>query len=118
MAPPAARQPVDLDHLARYTGGEAKLNAEVLGLFVRQCADSLAQLQALRSAPERKTWRDTLHRLKGSALGIGAFSLAQELASAESIDPETAPAKAATALEILERDRGLVNSFVAAYLGG
>ncbi|HEX4080691.1 MAG TPA: Hpt domain-containing protein [Rhizomicrobium sp.] len=116
MALPAAQQPVDLDHLARYTGGEAKLNAEVLGLFVRQCAESLTQLQALRNAPEPKIWRDTLHTLKGSALGIGAFALAKELAAAESIDPETAPAEAATALEILDRGRGLVNGFVAAYL--
>jgi HPt (histidine-containing phosphotransfer) domain-containing protein len=116
VAPPAAQQPVDLDHLARYTGGDTKLNAEVLGLFVRQCAESLTQLQALRNAPDPGTWRDTLHRLKGSALGIGAFRLAEEIASAESIDPETAPAEAATALEIIERDRGLVNSFVAAYL--
>jgi HPt (histidine-containing phosphotransfer) domain-containing protein len=112
----AKQQPVDLEHLARYTGGDAELNAEVLGMFVRQCAESLSQLQALRDAPEPKTWRDTLHRLKGSAMGVGAFALAEALASAESIDPEAAPAETAVALEILERRRSLVDSFVAAYL--
>jgi HPt (histidine-containing phosphotransfer) domain-containing protein len=115
----AARQPVDLEHLGRYTGGDAKLNAEVLGLFVEQCAESLAQLQALRDAPAgSKTWRDTLHRLKGSAMGVGAFALAEELASAESIDPETAPTEAQAALALLEHNRRLVNGFVAAYLAG
>jgi len=112
----AAQQPVDLEHLAQYTGGEAKLNAEVLGLFVRQCAESLTRLRALRNAPERKTWRETLHMLKGSAMGIGAFPLADELASAESIDPESAPAEAAAALDALEHGSGAVNSFVSAYL--
>ena len=117
VAPSAAQQPVDLDHLAQYTGGDAKLNAEVLGLFVRQCAESLAQLQTLRGVPaELRTWHDTLHRLKGSAMGVGAFALAEEIASAETIDPEAAPAEAAAALEHLERRRGLVNGFVAAYL--
>ena len=112
----AVHEPVDLAHLARYTGGDARLDAQVLSLFVRQSVEALARLRALCVAPQRKTWRDSLHTLKGSAMGIGAVALAEQLAAAESIDPETAPAKAVAALEAIERVSGLVNTFVAAYL--
>jgi len=115
MANSAARQPVDLEHLARYTGGEADLNAEVLEMFVGQCAQALIRLHALIESRDVRTWRDTLHTLKGSALGVGAFPLAEELASAESINPEICPAQAAAALESLASGSNMVSTFVAAY---
>ena len=114
----ATRQPVDLDHLGRYTGGEADLNAEVLEMFVRQCAEALSQLHALIQNRDAKTWRDTLHRLKGSALGVGAFPLAEKLATAEAINPEIAPSEAAVALESLQLGSNMVSTFVAAYRHG
>ncbi|HEX4158209.1 MAG TPA: Hpt domain-containing protein [Rhizomicrobium sp.] len=113
-----ARQPVDLDHLARYTGGEADLNAEVLEMFVRQCALALTRLHALIEARDAGTWRDILHTLKGSALGVGAFSLAEELAAAEAINPELAPSQATAALESLKSGSNMVGTFVAAYRHG
>jgi HPt (histidine-containing phosphotransfer) domain-containing protein len=116
MSGSAARQPVDLDHLVRYTGGENEVYAEVLSLFVQQCAEALARLHALKDSPDSKVWRDTLHVLKGSALGIGAFAFAQELASAESVDPLIAPAEAAEALAAVKRGGDLVNRFITAYL--
>lgn len=116
MSAIAARQPVDLDHLARYTGGEEVINAEVLELFVRQCAQSLIRLHAQIEARDARTWRDVLHTLKGSALGVGAFSLAEALASAETIDPELAPMQAAAALETLKSGSNMVSTFVTAYL--
>lgn len=116
MSGMAARQPVDLDHLARYTGGEETINAEVLALFTRQCAQSLIRLHTLIEARDARTWRDVLHTLKGSALGVGAFSLAEALASAEAINPELAPLEAAAALERLESGSNMVGTFVTAYL--
>jgi HPt (histidine-containing phosphotransfer) domain-containing protein len=107
--------PVDLEHLAKYTGGEADLNAEVLEMFVRQCAQSLSRLRALIEARDAKTWRDVLHTLKGSALGVGAFPLAEELATAEAINPELSPGEAAGALESLRSGSNMVGTFVAAY---
>jgi HPt (histidine-containing phosphotransfer) domain-containing protein len=115
MSVATARQPVDMDHLARYTGGETDLNAELLDLFVRQCAQSLTHLHTLIESRDSKAWRDILHTLKGSALGVGAFPLAEELASAERIDPEAAPAAALAALESLQSGSNLVEAFVAAY---
>ncbi len=112
----AARRPVDLEHLGRYTGGDEAINAEVLELFVRQCAQSLIRLHALIEARDAGTWRDVLHTLKGSALGVGAFPLADAAASAETINPENAPSQAAEALETLRSGSNMVSTFVAAYL--
>ncbi|MGH6879092.1 MAG: Hpt domain-containing protein [Rhizomicrobium sp.] len=110
-------QPIDLAHLARYTGGEAALDAEVLNLFVQQGAHALARLHSLLAAPDSKTWRETLHTLKGSAMGVGAFAFAGEVASTETIDPQTAQTRAAAALHALGHSFRLVEAFVAAYLG-
>jgi HPt (histidine-containing phosphotransfer) domain-containing protein len=115
MSGAAAPRPVDLEHLAQYTGGEADLNAEVLEMFVRQCAQALVRLHALIDARDARTWRDILHTLKGSALGIGAFPLAEDLALAERINPEIAPEQATAALETLESGSIVVSTFVAAY---
>jgi len=38
---------VDLAHLARYTGGDEALNAEVLRLFDEQATDLVSQLRAV-----------------------------------------------------------------------
>lgn len=114
----AARQPVDLEHLGQYTGGEADLNAEVLEMFVHQCAQALSRLHALVEARDAQTWHDVLHTLKGSALGIGAFPLAEDLASAEAINPELAPAEAIAALESLKSGSNMVSTFAAAYRRG
>jgi HPt (histidine-containing phosphotransfer) domain-containing protein len=118
MSGMAARQAVDLEHLGRYTGGEADLNAEVLEMFVHQCAQSLSRLHSLIEARDAKAWHDVLHTLKGSALGIGAFPLAEELAAAETINPELAPTEAVSALETLTSGSNMVSTFVAAYRRG
>ena len=118
MSGAKGRQPVDLEHLAQYTGGEADINGEVLEMFVRQCAQALARLHGLIETRDPRNWREILHTLKGSALGIGAFPLAEKLANAESIDPGLAPVEAAAALESLKSGSNMVSTFVAAYRRG
>ncbi len=39
-----ADAPVDLTHLARYTGGDKSLNAEILKLFDGQVSEMVGQL--------------------------------------------------------------------------
>lgn len=70
-APAAA---VDLGHLRRYTMGNRELEREVLGLFAEQAA---ANLEMLRHTNSPKAWREVSHTLKGAALGIGAWQVAQ-----------------------------------------
>jgi len=82
--------PVDIDHLNRYTGGDTALNGQILKLFDDQCAEILERLETQTLSPASdsiiKMWRDSAHALKGAARGIGAFSLADSAALAETID--------------------------------
>ncbi len=43
----ARQRAVDLNHLARYTGGDEAINAEVLRLFDTQTSELVARLQAI-----------------------------------------------------------------------
>jgi HPt (histidine-containing phosphotransfer) domain-containing protein len=98
-----ALQPVDIDHLNRYTGGDRDLNIQILGLFDGQCREILIKLEAQIAAPEgqdvAKAWKESAHALKGAARGIGAFSLAESASDAEKI----AISDHKAVLEVLER---------------
>ena len=64
---------IDLDHLSRMTLGERSLEREVLALFQRQAALLLERMVAC----ERSATATAAHTLRGSALGIGAWRVAQ-----------------------------------------
>lgn len=78
----AAAQPVDLEHLARYTLGERALEKEILELF---CTQSVLYLEQLRAAMSDRDWRDAAHSLKGSARAIGAWRAAKAAERAEAL---------------------------------
>ena len=71
---------IDFGHLERYVGGDQAIILEVLALFADQARTVSAALDP--SAPGEQ-WRDAAHRLKGSALGIGAADLAAACGEAE-----------------------------------
>ena len=107
--PPKA---VDFAHLERYVSGDQALVNEVLGIFRGQAEVWGKQLNA--AAPE-DVWRDLAHSLKGSALGIGAFALADECEAAE----RSASAGAAEREKLLSYVRAALDaalSEIAAYL--
>jgi HPt (histidine-containing phosphotransfer) domain-containing protein len=82
-----AQRPIDLEHLDRYTGGDAALNREILGLFDNQCHEILIKLEQLAvEHHDGKSWRELVHTLKGAARGVGAFALADAAAEAEKPD--------------------------------
>lgn len=116
MPEPASNEPVDLIHLARYTGGDRGLNCEVLRLFSNHCVQSLCSLRALLSMGDGKGWRDAAHALKGAASGVGAFALAESAGVAEDIDTQADPAHAATVLAVLSRRSQVVLAYIEAYL--
>jgi HPt (histidine-containing phosphotransfer) domain-containing protein len=72
-SPPLAPDdgPLDRAHLARQTLGDASLEREVLAMFAAQ---STSLMDAL--APLAADAGDVAHTLKGSALAIGAFWVA------------------------------------------
>ena len=82
-----APQPIDLDHLERYTLGDTALEVEILQLFVGQIPSILDRLSV--EAPS-KDWADAAHTLKGSARAVGAWAVAELAANAEQLpcDPD------------------------------
>ena len=117
MSAATQAKPVDLDHLARYTGGDAALNAEVLGLFATQSAELLTQLAAVMEARDPKTWKEITHSLKGAARGIGAFGFGDAAARAEPALPTEDNSSAIAALQAMQQEAEIVQRFIATYLG-
>lgn len=72
---------VDFSHLENYVAGDRAVVREVLSLFSDQARTVLPTLNP--HAPDDE-WRHAAHSLKGSALGIGAFALAEACSDAES----------------------------------
>ena len=102
-------KPVDLAHLGRYTGGDRRINAEILELFDRQCRAILAELEELVGEEANgKAWQEVSHKLKGAARGVGAFALGESAADAEKVTPAAAYA----ILEQLKRDSAAVHAFI------
>ncbi|MGV7218433.1 Hpt domain-containing protein [Bradyrhizobium sp. UFLA05-112] len=79
-SPPLAPldHPLDLDHLARMTLGDAELESEVLAMFAEQSSRLVAAMAALPADASALA-----HKLKGSARGIGAFAVAAAAAELE-----------------------------------
>lgn len=75
--------PIDLDHLAQYTAGDAALEAEILGMFLPSAAGYIEQMQ---SAGVGAGWADAAHGLKGVARGVGALEIAALAETAETVD--------------------------------
>ena len=83
-APSASRSgepALDLVHLARQTDGDLELQQELLALFDRQSASLLAQSSDATIAQRRRA--DAAHKLRGSALAIGAGAVARAAATLE-----------------------------------
>jgi hypothetical protein len=97
---------VDFSVLESYTGGDAAVGEEVLGLF-RQQADLWLPLLD----QSREGWRDAAHTVKGAASGIGARELAETCAAAEAASDEIASGAISRVRDAL--DRALAD--VAAY---
>ena len=68
-------RPIDLVHLARATDGDESLESELLAMFSRQ-SEKLGERLRLREL-SRQARADVAHRLRGSALAIGAFAVAE-----------------------------------------
>lgn len=114
--PATSRAPVDLAHLARYTGGDRKLNADVLQLFANQSAELMKELQAVLAAHDSGRWRHITHSLKGAARGIGAFALADAAAAAEPLDRALDTPDALAVLAVLQERTHTVLGFIRSYL--
>jgi HPt (histidine-containing phosphotransfer) domain-containing protein len=107
---------IDLAHLAKYTGGEPKLDAEILALFKGQTGELVQKLVAHLAEGDAKGWREVTHTLKGAARGVGAFAFADAAAAAEHCDLVQGKKAAEAALAALGREALQVQRFIDDYL--
>jgi HPt (histidine-containing phosphotransfer) domain-containing protein len=108
-----APEPIDHEHLARYTMGDRALELEVLELFSGQAGRCV---EAMASAQTQKCWRDAAHGLKGSASAVGAWNVANLAYSAEMLDSANVAQRAAT-LEAIRAALQLTTGYIAIFSG-
>lgn len=108
--------PIDLDHLARYTGGDRTLNTEILRLFNGQVHNMVDELLAVLQQRDVRKWRLVTHTLKGAARGVGAFAMGEAAAAAEPIDPTLSQDRAIQVIETLRVEGEAVQAFIEEYL--
>src|ERR1700733_6014253 len=106
---------IDLEHLARYTGGEKTLNAEILKLFDGQVSEMVGQLRSVIAARDARRWKEITHTIKGAARGVGAFSFGEAAAAARAVDPANSE-RADQAVASLAEEALSVHDFIRAYL--
>lgn len=111
----SAKAVVDLEHLARYTGGDTTVNAEILRLFDTQANDLVDRLQTILDARDARSWKEVTHTIKGAARGIGAFEMADAAAHCEPIDVSDRQ-RASSAIALLRTHSQAVQAFIKAYL--
>lgn len=92
---------VDFSVLQAMTAGDDAIAEEVLGLFVQQAALWSPLLDV-----RQEGWRDAVHTIRGTALGIGAGALAEVCAEAEGGDK-------ATVAPLLDRVRTALDAALA-----
>ena len=108
--------PIDMDHLARYTGGDRTLNTEILRLFNGQVNSMVGELLAVMQQRDVRKWRQVTHTLKGAARGVGAFAMGEAAAAAEPIDPGLSQDRAIQVIEALRVEGEAVQAFIEDYL--
>jgi HPt (histidine-containing phosphotransfer) domain-containing protein len=111
-----ADTPIDMSHLARYTGGDRTLNTEILKLFNGQLNDMVGQLLTVMQQRDVRRWREVTHTLKGAARGVGAFAVGEAAAAAEPIDPTQSQDRAIQVIEVLRVEGEAVQAFIQEYL--
>jgi HPt (histidine-containing phosphotransfer) domain-containing protein len=108
--------PVDLRHLARYTGGDKTLNAEILRLFDGQVNAMVGELLDILEQRDIRKWREITHTIKGAARGVGAFAMGEAAAAAEPVDPVIHHDRALEVIEVLRSEGEAVQAFIHDYL--
>ncbi|HEX4636718.1 MAG TPA: Hpt domain-containing protein [Rhizomicrobium sp.] len=111
-----ADTPIDMSHLARYTGGDRTLNTEILRLFNGQLSSMVDQLLTVLQQRDVRKWREVTHTIKGAARGVGAFAVGEAAAAAEPIDPATSQDRAIQVIEALRVEGEAVQAFIEEYL--
>jgi len=96
-APPTVpNAAIDREHLRRMTFGDRRLERELLALFDQQASVLLPRMQTADAASVGAL----AHTIKGSALGVGAFAVAEAAAETERAREPAALRDAIARLEV------------------
>lgn len=109
-----AKAVIDMEHLARYTSGNAALNSEILRLFDSQASELVHRLRAILDARDAKSWKEVTHSIKGAARGVGAFALADAAAECERVGVDERQA-ATVAIDQLNVAADAVQTFIRSH---
>lgn len=110
-------RPIDLVHLSRQSLGDGALEIELLTLFERQAEQIADRLAVPRGNGERRWRHDLAHRLKGSALAVGAMTVAAAAQTYEDALYGAAESSVVTACEALLAAVAQARSAVLELLG-
>jgi HPt (histidine-containing phosphotransfer) domain-containing protein len=97
---------LDRAHFEHMTGDDPALQAEIVALFRSQVGEWNAGLAGA-------DWRDAVHKLKGSARGIGLDVLASACEAAERAGPQDAPSTLSRVRAALEEALSVLTPFAA-----
>jgi HPt (histidine-containing phosphotransfer) domain-containing protein len=103
---------VDFSYLETYAADDPAVIDEVLAIFREQAA---IWMRLLDPAGADEAWRDAVHTLKGSALGVGANALAEACAAAEQ-EPDQDAARRTLLLDRVRDALDAALSDIAAYV--
>ena len=106
----SSQQLIDLAHLARQTLGDQSLEQEILRLFHTQSA---IYGERVANACDRSSCQEAAHTLKGSARGIGAWSVASAAEKVEKA-PRTDKGSIADLQQAIDETRSYINSLLVA----
>ena len=107
--PPKSRRPVDLVELARYTLGNRTHERDMLELFSTQSGCCLKRLKETASDRE---WQKIARTIGGSAKCIGAWSVVETAAAAETLEGVRLAERRSEIVETLTREIEKTNAFI------
>ncbi len=86
-------QPIDLNHLESYSGGDRAFEQEILSLFVSDAQHQIVKIQDAYRCQDVEMLREAAHQLKGASGNIGARTLQRLTAQIETsaLSLETLP---------------------------
>ena len=107
--------PVDLGHLTRQSLGDNQLQREILNLFLVQ---SQVYMERLSAATCRHDWASAAHTILGSARSIGAWTLARQAESAETLSGSVRSKAHKQAMQRLGDEIATTNAFIRSLFAG
>lgn len=92
---------VDLSRLEDITGGDEETIAMLIGLFIDDSSNCIAQLEAALVQNDTGELRRHAHSLKGAAANMGANSLSEQAKALEDLAKENLFATARIQLDLI-----------------